>query len=150
MDFSTNDCDWSRVTVNFLNRKITGLRGFEFKKTVEKEAIYASGIEPVDIRVGNKKYEGNLKVLKYEVDKMNEAARAAAFEDITDVPPELISVTVEFKKSATSKIRKVLGFGISITELSYAMEQGAKMMEVTLPFQALKIVFDEQLPAVGG
>lgn len=140
MDFSTNDCAWSQITFILLGRKLTGLRGFEIKKTVEKEHIYASGNEPVDIQDGNKKYEGNIKVLKHEVDKMNDAALVAGFTDITEVPHTLMLLTVEYKKTISSERRLITVPGVAITELGIAMEQNAKMGEVTLPFLAMRIL----------
>jgi len=139
MEFSTKDCAWSNVSMTILSRKLTGLRGFEFKKSVEKEHVYAAGDEPVDIQSGNKKYDGNLKVLKYEADMMNEAALLAGFSDITEVPHTLITITVEFKKLPTDKTRIIVVPGVAFTELAIAMEQNAKMTEVTLPFLAMRI-----------
>ena len=140
MDFSTNDCSWKQISVTLLGRRLTGLRGFEFKKTVEKEHVYASGNEPVDIQEGNKKYEGNLKVLKHEVDKLNDAALLAGYADITEVPHLAIAISVEFKKSPTSERRIITVPGVAFTELGIAMEQNAKMTEVSLPFLAMRIV----------
>lgn len=126
--------------MTLLGRRLTGLRGFEFKKTVEKEHVYASGNEPVDIQDGNKKYEGNLKVLKHELDKMNDAALAAGFADITEVPHTLITITCEFKKLISTERRVISAPGVSFSEMGIAMEQNAKMTEVTLPFLAMRIV----------
>lgn len=139
MEFNTKDCSWSNITMTCLGRKITGLRGFEFKKSIEKEHVYASGDEPVDITSGNKKYEGNVKVLKYELDMMNEAALLAGYADISEVPHTLITISVEFKKTITTPAKYIIVPGVAITELSVAMEQNAKMTEVTLPFLAMRI-----------
>lgn len=137
--FNTKDCAWANVTVTLLGSRITGLRGFEVKKTVEKEHVYAAGSEPVDINEGNKKYEGSFKLLKYEVDRLNDAALAAGYSDITEVPHTLISATIEFKKQLADKIRIVAVPGLAFTEMSIAMEQNAKMTEVNLPFLAMRI-----------
>lgn len=137
--FNTKDCAWANVTVTLLGSRITGLRGFEVKKTVEKEHVYAAGSEPVDINEGNKKYEGSFKLLKYEVDRLNDAALAAGYADITEVPHTLISATIEFKKQLADKIRIVAVPGLAFTEMSIAMEQNAKMTEVNLPFLAMRI-----------
>jgi len=139
MDFSTKDCSWSNITLTLLGAKITGLRGFEVKKTVEKEHVYASGDEPVDINTGNKKYDGNLKMLKYEVDKLNAAALIAGFADILEVPHTLITCTIDFKKNPTDKTQYIVVPGIAFTELGIAMEQNTKMTEVTLPFIAMRV-----------
>jgi len=137
--FNTKDCAWANVTVTLLGSRITGLRGFEVKKTVEKEHVYAAGSEPVDINEGNKKYEGSFKLLKYEVDRLNDAALAAGYADITEVPHTLISATIEFKKQLADKIRIVAVPGLAFTEMSIGMEQNAKMTEVNLPFLAMRI-----------
>lgn len=146
MEFSTKDCAWSNVTITILGRKLTGLRGFEVKKTVEKEHVYASGDEPVDIQSGNKAYSGNFKTLKYELDLMNDAAQAAGFADVTEVPHTLIAANIEFKKNLVDKIRIISVPGVSFTELTVAMEQNAKMTEVTLPYLAMRVL---HLPRIG-
>jgi hypothetical protein len=137
--FSTKECAWQNTSITVLGRKVTGLRGFEFKKTVEKEHLYAAGSAPIDIQDGNKKYEGNLKLLKYEVDLLNDAALTAGFADITEVPHESILITTEYKKVVTDKPRKIIAAGVGFTEMGFAMEQNAKMTEVTLPFIAINI-----------
>lgn len=137
--FKTQDCAWSNIKLTLLGRTLTGLRGFETKKSIEKEHVYASGDEPVDIQSGNKKYEGSLKLLKYEVDLLNEAALNAGFADITEVPHTLITSTIEFKKELLGTIRTIAIIGIAFTELPSNMEQNAKMNEVTLPFIAMRI-----------
>lgn len=139
MEFSTKDTAWSNVTLTLLGRKITGLRGFEVKKSVEKEHVYASGNEPVDINTGNKKYEGNIRLLKYEVDQLNQAALIAGFADILEVPHTLITCTIDFKKSLSDATQIIVVPGLAFTELSVTMEQNAKMTEVTLPFLAMRI-----------
>jgi len=139
MDFSTKDCAWSNVKLTLLGITITGLRGFSVKKTVEKEHVYASGDEPVDINTGNKKYDGSLKLLKYEVDALNAAALVAGFADILEVPHTLITCTIDFKKNPTDKTQYITVPGMAFTELDISMEQNAKMTEVTLPFIALRI-----------
>jgi len=137
---TTSECAWSAVSVQVLGRKLTGLRGFSNKKSVEKEPLYASGPDPVDITTGNKKYEGNLKLLKYELDLMNDAAQAAGYEDITEVPHTLISIVTQYKKNETDPIRTISAMGVAFMEMDEAMEQNAKMTEVTLNWIAMKIV----------
>jgi hypothetical protein len=137
--FKTQDCAWSNIKLTLLGRTLTGLRGFECEKDVEKEYVYASGDEPVDIQSGNKKYPGNFKLLKYEVDLLNDAAQAAGYADITEVPHTAITSTIEYKKEAVGTIRTIALIGISFTNLKFAMEQNAKMSEVTLPYLALRM-----------
>jgi hypothetical protein len=134
---STSECAWSSISMNILGRKVIGLRGFELKKTIEKEHLYASGDNPHDIQTGNKAYTGSIKALKYEVDQFNDAALEAGFEDITEIPHPLITITVQYKKTQASRIRTVTLPGVGFTDLTFAMEQNAKMTEVTLPFLAM-------------
>jgi hypothetical protein len=138
MNFSTQEAAWQNISFNLLGRKLTGVKGFEVKKSIEKEHVYGAGSEPLDIQEGNKKYEGSLKILKYELDLLNDAAQAAGFEDITEVPHTLINCTVQFKKLLTDKTRFISVVGIAFTEMPTGMDQNAKMMEITLPFLAMK------------
>jgi hypothetical protein len=136
---TSSECSWNHVSVRILGRTITGLRGYEVKETIEKEVLYGSGGEPVDILEGNAKYEGNLKLLKYEVDLLNDAAMAAGYSSINRVPHTLIAIDIEYKKGNTTPIRYLSVKGVSFTEAGYAQEQNAKMTEVTLPFIAMGI-----------
>lgn len=140
MDIKSNDFAWANITCVVLGRKLTGLRGFELSKKVEKEHVFASGNEPVDIGDGNKTYTGSLKLLKHEVDKLNDAALVAGYADITEVPHPLITITMEYKKLINTERRIITAIGVGFTEITHAMEQNAKMSEVTLPFLAMRIV----------
>jgi len=137
--FTTNECSWAQVSLNILGMKVTGLRGFEVNLEIEKEHLYASGNNPIDIVSGNKKPDGSLKLLKYEVDKLNDAAVAAGYKNILEVPHALISADIQYKKYDTSKTRFLTVMGIAFTKMSFAMEQGAKFSECTLPFLAMTI-----------
>jgi hypothetical protein len=137
--FSTKECAWAHVSVTLLGRTIVGLRGFEFKKTVEKEHLYGAGDKPIDIQSGNQKFEGNLKLLKFEVDMLNDAAQDEDYADILDVPHDLIVITCDYKKKDTDKTRTITVSGVAFNELTTTMEQNAKMTEVTLPFLAMNI-----------
>jgi hypothetical protein len=138
--FSSKECAWAQVSVKLLGRTIIGLRGFEFKKTVEKEALYGAGDEPIDIQTGNKKYEGNLKLLKHEVDLLNDAALAAGYADITEVPHSVVMITCMYKKTPADVSRVITATGVAFTEVGSSMEQGGKMTEVTLPWIAIGMV----------
>ena len=140
MGFSTNECAWKQISVSMLGRTFVGIRGFEFKKTTEKELIYGAGDDPIDMQSGNKKIDGHLKLLKYEVDMLNDAAFVANYNDITEVPHESILISVTFKKSLTSPKRTLTVSFVGFTEMGIGMEQAAKMTEVTLPFIAMQMV----------
>lgn len=140
MGFSTKECAWSQTAVKVLGRTITGIRGFEFDKAIEKEYIYAAGDEPIDITAGNKSYGGSITVLKYELDALNAAALAAGYEDITEVPYVAIVITCTFKLNDNSPTRTITAAGVSFENWKVGMQQNAKMTEVHLPFKSIKTI----------
>ncbi|KAK6033562.1 tape measure domain protein [Ostertagia ostertagi] len=54
------------------------------------------------IKEGNEKPSGSVKLLKFEVDLMNDAAQAIGYAHIGQVPKEAILITCAFKKTATN------------------------------------------------
>lgn len=119
---------------------VKGLRGWEFKKTTEKEPLYGAGQHAIDITEGNIKCEGNFKLLGFEVDALNKTAQLAGYDDISQVPHEAIVATIKFQKTKVEPVTLVTIVGIAITEVGGAMEQGAKMRETTLPWIAIDIL----------
>lgn len=137
---NTKECAWHQTSMKVLGATIVGIRGFEISKLVEKEYLHAAGNEPIDIQTGNKTYPGSLTLLKYEVDKMNDAALAAGYADITEVPHEAIVITCVYRKAITDTPRTLTATGIAFTGLAFAMQQNAKMTDVPLPFIAMRTV----------
>lgn len=140
MGFSTDECAWKHISIKVLAKKIIGLRGFSFAKETETEYLYGEGDEPIDIQTGNKGYPCSLKVLKYELDEMNDAAIAAGYADISEVPHELIVITCQYKKTLQSRARTLTAMGVKFNSLKFEAEQNAKMQETTLPALAMKLV----------
>lgn len=140
MSLNTAECAWAQVKVKVLGRTLVGIRGFEYKKSVTKEAIYAAGRKPIDIQEGNETFDGNLKLLKYEVDLLNDAALAAGYSDMLGVPHELVTISVSYKKRPNDAMREVQVIGVAFTELPHSMEQNAAMTEVTVPYVAMNVV----------
>lgn len=140
--FSTAECAWHQTSIKLLGRTLVGITGFEFEKAHEKEYLHAAGADPIDIQSGNKTYPGSLKVLKYELDQMNEAARGAGFADITEVPHEAVVITCVYKKKLTDPIRTVTAAGVSFSNIKAGMEQNAKKTEVSLPFLSMRTIFN--------
>lgn len=138
MGFSTKECEWSKTTIKVLGRTLVGIRGFEFEKNIETEYLYGAGDDPIDIQRGNKGYPGSLNMLKYEVDMMNDAARAAGYEDITEVPHDAVVITCQYKKKLADPARTITSAGVAFTSLKYALQQNAKMSEVPMPFLSMK------------
>lgn len=133
----SSECAWQHASVTILGRTITGLRGWELKKEAEKEHLFGAGNEPLDIQEGNRKYTGNIKVLGFEADALNKTAMNAGYSDITEVPHEAIVITIKMQKTKLDPKVQIVASGVSFSEDGDAMEQGAKMREVTLPFLAM-------------
>ena len=137
VNITTKECAWSHFEVKILNRTIKGLRGFESKKTKDAEHLMGAGDQPIDIMTSNIKYEGNIKVLGFEADAMDKAAQDAGFDDITEVPHELIIISISWKRRITDKRKTLISRGIQFTETGLSMEQGAKNRETTIPYLAM-------------
>jgi len=140
VNIRSSEYAWKHGELVLLGRKIIGLRGYEIKKTTEKEPLYGAGQTAIDIQEGNTKVEGHVKILGFELDALNKAANAAGYGDITEVPHEAIVMTVSLKKSPADPKTTYNVRGIAFTEISAAMEQNAKMREVTLPFVAMDVI----------
>ncbi len=141
INITSSECAWANFEVKVLGRTIKGLRGFSFKKTIEKEHIYGSGNQPLDIMTGNEKYEGSIKLLGFEIDALNKAAIAAKYDDITEVPHDKIVITASYKKYPADPIKNYTVVGVAFTEVGVDLEQNAKHREITLPFIAMDIIF---------
>lgn len=139
VNIRSSECAWFHVEVMMLGRVFKGLRGFSYKKTVDKEHLYGSGNEPIDISTGNKKYEGDLKMLGFERDAMKRTAQAAGYSDLTEVPHEAIVLTFKYKKTKIDPVMIEIVNGAAFTEDGSSMEQGAKMREITLPYLAMDL-----------
>lgn len=138
-NITSSECAWSQFEIKFLTRTVKGLRGFSFKKTVEKEHLYGSGDEPIDITTGNKKYEGNIKILGFEMDAINKTALLAGFGDITEVPHEAVVISCSYKRRITDPVSTYIATGVAFTEAGVDLEQNAKHREITLPYIAMNI-----------
>lgn len=140
MGFSSKECAWAQTSLKLLGATITGTRGFSFEKEIEKELLYAAGDEAIDITSGNKKPAGSIKILKFEFDKLTDAAQAAGYEDLTEVPHTLIFISCAFKLNANSPIRIIeTPLGAAFSKWTIGQEQNAKFTEIELPFIAQRI-----------
>lgn len=130
---------WHNADVKLFGRSITGLRGWELHKEVEKEQLYGAGQHAIDITEGNVKCSGSVTVLGYELDAMNRAAQMAGFDDILSIPHETTVMTVTYRKTLADPITKKVARGVAFTSLPDSMQQGAKYREVQLSFVCMDI-----------
>lgn len=131
------ETEWADMKVAIDGRTVTGIRNVMYKKAWEDEPLYGAGADPIGIQSGNKSYEGSVRLLKNELDALNIAAKAIGYDDISDVPN--LVITVAYLPKAGRILKTDTLMGCKIGELSRTMEQGAKFMEVELPFKFLSI-----------
>ena len=136
-NINSSECAWHESEVIILGCAIKGLRGFEFKKTVEKKPVYGAGQYMLGIEEGKIEVTGNLTVLGFELDKLNKTAQAAGYKDITEVPYWGITITASFIPRHSGLKTFVTTKGVAFTGFSHTMQQNAKMREVQLPFVAM-------------
>ena len=135
--FDSRQYEFADISVSLLGVTLSGLRGLTYKKSQDKEPVYGAGNQPLSIQRGNKKYEGQLMVLKSDYDAMDAAAVAAGYEDITDVPGSLITITCLYEKDSGTTSTDTL-INLEFTEAEDGMKQGDKFKEVALPFIFLR------------
>ncbi|MBC7399846.1 MAG: hypothetical protein H7289_07850 [Mucilaginibacter sp.] len=137
--FDTQEVAWADLSIRVFDTTVKANRGTKYKKESEKEHLYAAGNEPIGIQTGNAKYDGSLKILKSGLDKLNAAAKAAGYSDITQVPYQVIILTVSYKEGFGRAIQTDQLRGLSFSAFEKGMDQGAKFMEVELPFIYLEL-----------
>lgn len=130
MGFNSKEQAWSDVRIAIAGKPVVGIRGFKYKVAQEKEHLYGAGDEPIGIQRGNRQYEGEIKLLKFEYDLLDDAAKLAGARDILDIRFDII---IKYSKNIGGLIRMDSVRGAEFKDYELGMEQGAKMMEITLP-----------------
>lgn len=136
MFFDTKECEWADQDILLNGVKIGKARGLKFKKSQEKEHLYASGNDPIDIQRGNKKYEGTLTMLKGAVEDVNRASIAAGGEDLTDARFQIVC---NYRAKGNRLKQTYTLIDIEFTEFEVGMVQGDKFQEIPVPFLFLKL-----------
>ena len=138
MTFNSKQYAWANLEVVALGRKITGLRGMEYRTAREKELVYGSGDKPQGIQHGNKSYSGTITLLQSEVEALARFSKEQGYDDITDVEFDIVCAYVP--KGGGPIVTDVVKFA-SITEIPKSLRQNDKFMEVALPFIALDVEY---------
>ena len=125
---------WEDYRLFMGGRFVTGVRGFSYGVTQNKEHIYAEGSNPQDIGRGNKTPKCELKVLQSEL----EAIILSGGGDPNDIPP--FTIVHQFVRKGTTAVITDVITGVEITDWTKAMDQGATFMETTLPCICLSVI----------
>jgi hypothetical protein len=140
--YNGQEVAWLDQSVRMFGSALVGLREVKGKFETEDEALYGSGNQVLGIQTGNEKLTGSLKILKNDFDKLNDAAKAAGYKNITYVPYQLVVITVNYKVAFGRPMRTDVYSGVKIGSYEKGMAQNAKFMEIDLPF--LYMHCDEQ------
>jgi hypothetical protein len=127
--FNSADFAWASLTVVLAGRPLVGIRGIQYKVSQEKELLHAAGNEPLGIQHGNKMYEGSIKLLKTEYDRLRATVAAQGLDMLSFTGDILVTYLRAGAQVASNDRIKSFEF----KELDKALEQNAKYMEMTLP-----------------
>ena len=130
---------WHPTEAKLAGKILTGITARELKRTTEKEALYGAGQHAIDIQSGNIACSGSITLWGYEQDRLEQAAQAAGYDSIQDVPHELISIVISARKLAKDPITTWIATGVSFSETTDSLKQGDKRRECPLPFICMDI-----------
>lgn len=128
--FDSAECEWADMSVFFAGAQLTKIRGLKYKSSKNKELLYAQGDAPISIQSGNRSYEGEIKVLKGAIDDMNKAAVTVGGKDILDLEFDIVVV---YAAKGTRALQTDVLVRCQLKDFQKGWDQGAKMMEITLP-----------------
>jgi len=138
MEFKGNEYAWKDVTIAFLGRPVTGIRGIEYKTKQQTEALYAAGSKARCIQKGKIEIEGTITILQSEMNALNLTAKAAGYTSATELNFDIIVCYVsEDGVVTTDKLE-----GVSLTEVGHGIKEGDLYQEHALPFIAMDIKYN--------
>lgn len=133
VEINGREYEWGDLTLILANRDMIRFRGLKYTRKIEREAVYAKGSTPHAIQSGNESFEGEIKMLQSEYQKLVRAGKGSIFPLMLDA---LASYGNPTKGNAmiTDRIES-----LRFTEAAKEFNQGDKFMEITLPWIALNI-----------
>ena len=133
VDINGREYEWGDLTLILGNRDMVRYRGIKYTKKIEREAIYAKGSRPVAIQSGNESFEGEIKMLQSEYQKLVRAGKGSVLSLMLDGLQNYGNPT-RGDAMLTDRIES-----LRFTEAAKEFNQGDKFAEITLPFIALNI-----------
>ncbi|KIA86582.1 hypothetical protein [Flavobacterium sp. AED] len=133
MAFNSRQYEWADLTLILGGRDVTGFRGIKYSEKIEREAIFAKGRDAHSIQSGNSTVEGEITLLQSEYEALVKSGKGSVLSLSLDA-----LVAYGNPANADPIITDRL-LGIRFTESAKELKQGDKMMEITLPFIALRV-----------
>lgn len=130
--FNSREYEWADITLILGGTDITGIRAIKYTEKGEKEAIYAKGRFPHSIQTGNFSYEGEITILQSDYEALVAAANGRSVLTLS------LDAQISFGNPPNAIITDRI-IGIQFTEAGKDTKQGDKMLEIKLPFIALRV-----------
>lgn len=135
MAINSTEWAWSDMQISLNGVALGKISKMTVKTERESEHLYGAGDDPFAINTGNKSYNGELETFGTVIANMNRAAKAAGYDDLTDVP---WAISVSFKATRTEPMQTILVPNVVFGEFEEGGENNDKAFKKTLPFQCLK------------
>lgn len=133
-EFDSKQYRWKDMSFNLLGVNVTDIQELTYKVEAEDEEVYGAGDEPIDIQSGNRKYNGQLTLLKSVVDELTTAAQNAGYRDILDIR---FPITVSY--SNNTKVSTDILLNVKFGAYNDGMMQGDKYAKIVIPFKFTRI-----------
>lgn len=133
MAFNSRQYEWADLTLILGGRDVTGFRGIKYTEKIEREAIFAKGREAYSIQSGNSTVEGEITMLQSEYEALVKSGKGSVLSLSLDA---IVAYGNPANGDAIITDRLL---GLRFTESSKELKQGDKMMEISLPFIALRV-----------
>ena len=135
-----NGKEYSYVNLQFSllgNTNVKGVKSISYKIAKESENLYGAGDEPVAYGDGEKTYEGEIQLMRKEI---NAIRRAIGNGTLVDIPP--FSIVVAFANGTDPITTETLRY-VRFLEDGLEGAQGDKELPFTIPLAIGGIKFNQ-------
>lgn len=138
MSFDSNEWHWKDLTVYANGVRISKIKRAIHKTARELEALHGEGDDAFDVNPGNKEQTGELDLYASQIDRMNRAAQAMGYDDLTDVPWTFV---YHYKATVADPQRLITVPNARIGEFETGGANNEKAFVKTLPYTSLKPIY---------
>lgn len=130
--------EWADISVIVGGVPLVGFRAVNYKREIEKEAMYGKGRKAHSIQRGNEAVTGNITFTQSQLEALEAATGGNVLSAKVDI---VVSYGAELNaaSAASAVISTDIIVGAEFTEYEKGMSQGDKFMEIPMPFLALDI-----------
>jgi hypothetical protein len=134
MALENDEFGWKDMEIAVDGKVLVAVTEFGFSEEIESELVYGKGNLPISIQDGNVKYEGNLTVMKSDLDRL-----VAATGNVGVVGLKNLTFTVALVKDGKISTRTLVK--ARITKLPEDWKQNDKFATMQLPFIFLRVIY---------